>query len=102
MPEEATDAWWQNWLETEIAECERDLILAPPHEKFEIWRRLDLLHALRGAPWAADRRPAAPPPEGTLRPARRLRLADSLVFAGGVLLGTALAWLIGAGLGLAS
>lgn len=50
MADETTDTWWRTWLEAEIARSERALFAAQPHEKIEIWQRLDVLHALRGKP----------------------------------------------------
>ena len=55
MPEDAAREWWWRWLEAEIARSEDALIAAPDCDKFEIWRRLDLLHAL-GSDAAPDGR----------------------------------------------
>jgi hypothetical protein len=95
MPDETIEGWWQAWLAAEIARCEGDLVAAPLHEKIEIWRRLDLLHAL-GDVGAAEGGPV-----GGRRPARRRWIADGLLFGGAMALGAALVWLLGGSLGLA-
>jgi hypothetical protein len=95
MPDEMTQGWWRAWLSDEIARCEGELLAAPPHQKIDIWRRLDLLHALE------DDRPVEGAPAGGSRPALRRWVADGLLFSGAMALGAALVWFLGSGLGLA-
>ena len=87
---------WGAWIEAEISSAERELIEAAPHQKIEIWRRLDLLHALRDA--------AAPEP-GVIRRPGRGRLSwpppRGLAIGGALMLGAALAWLAAAEIGAA-
>jgi hypothetical protein len=95
MPDETTQEWWQAWLTAEIARCEGELLAAPPHQKIDIWRRLDLLHALE------DNRPVEDALVGGGRPAFRRWVADGLLFGGAMALGAALVWFLGGELGLA-
>lgn len=98
MTGQAHDRWCA-WIEAEISIAERELIEAAPHRKIEIWRRLDLLHALRGEPaaeagpirsWPPVRRPLAWPPA-----------PRSLAIGGALMLGAALGWLVAAEIGAA-